>query len=210
MFKVTPTVMTRAEAHSQGLRTYYTGVPCRRGHLSARTVAQGACMECMGAFKTQAAKNAFDSNLVPYASQGVWRPKYWDFETLKRFNEAVQKLVHTWEDAPPVVPVVEARKFRKIYGENYYSANAITGKDGEQYDLWFTQKEGPRPQACVREHGGPNAQYFEILTDAGLLELPWVFMNNRWYALDGKTGQVHPVVKDEQLDNALSTYGVDG
>lgn len=41
------TLVTRAEAIRWGLRTYYTGVPCKHDHLSRRTVSNGSCNECV-------------------------------------------------------------------------------------------------------------------------------------------------------------------
>ena len=38
-------IITRKEAKEKGLRRYYTGEPCRRGHLTERRI-DGACIEC--------------------------------------------------------------------------------------------------------------------------------------------------------------------
>jgi len=37
---------TRAEATDALERYYYTGKPCKNGHLSKRETITGACMEC--------------------------------------------------------------------------------------------------------------------------------------------------------------------
>lgn len=39
-------VISRANAKELGLRRYFTGEPCRHGHLSERYVACGRCVEC--------------------------------------------------------------------------------------------------------------------------------------------------------------------
>lgn len=39
-------VISRADAKKLGLRRYFTGEPCRHGHLSERYVACGRCVEC--------------------------------------------------------------------------------------------------------------------------------------------------------------------
>lgn len=36
---------TRSEARQLGVNRYFTGVPCKQGHLAARTI-QGTCIEC--------------------------------------------------------------------------------------------------------------------------------------------------------------------
>lgn len=36
---------SRSEAKALGIKRYFTGVPCKRGHLAPRTI-QGTCLEC--------------------------------------------------------------------------------------------------------------------------------------------------------------------
>lgn len=38
--------ISKKEAASIGLRKYYTGVPCKRGHLSERFIGNGGCCQC--------------------------------------------------------------------------------------------------------------------------------------------------------------------
>lgn len=42
----TGVIVTRAEARALGLKHYYTGKPCVRGHLVSRLVSKGVCCEC--------------------------------------------------------------------------------------------------------------------------------------------------------------------
>jgi hypothetical protein len=39
-------VISKKEAESLGLRKYYTGIPCKRGHLSERFIGNGGCCQC--------------------------------------------------------------------------------------------------------------------------------------------------------------------
>lgn len=39
-------IITRAEARAAGLRKYYTGKPCSRGHFAERLVKNADCSEC--------------------------------------------------------------------------------------------------------------------------------------------------------------------
>lgn len=41
----------RKEARIQGLKRYYTGKPCKRGHVDERYVANGRCLSCMDKWK---------------------------------------------------------------------------------------------------------------------------------------------------------------
>jgi hypothetical protein len=40
-------VITRQDAREQGLTRYFTGKPCKRGHLSERMTSNGSCWECV-------------------------------------------------------------------------------------------------------------------------------------------------------------------
>jgi len=39
-------VITRKQAVENGLKKYFTGIPCMHGHLSERTTRSGSCREC--------------------------------------------------------------------------------------------------------------------------------------------------------------------
>jgi hypothetical protein len=39
-------IVTLAEARAEGLARYFTGKPCKRGHVAERTVVSRACLEC--------------------------------------------------------------------------------------------------------------------------------------------------------------------
>ena len=41
--------ITKAEAKARGLSRYFTGKPCRRGHVVERWVANGGCATCKAA-----------------------------------------------------------------------------------------------------------------------------------------------------------------
>ena len=38
--------VTRKEAQARGLKAYYTGKPCPRGHVAERRVSNAVCAEC--------------------------------------------------------------------------------------------------------------------------------------------------------------------
>lgn len=39
-------IISRSEAKAKGLKTYFTGNPCKHGHLSARQVSNSTCTSC--------------------------------------------------------------------------------------------------------------------------------------------------------------------
>lgn len=49
-------VVTRAKAISLGLSMYFTGVPCRNGHLCLRHVEQSTCVECRSMWSRKGAE----------------------------------------------------------------------------------------------------------------------------------------------------------
>jgi hypothetical protein len=40
-------IINRDVAHASGLKRYFTGVPCKRGHVVERYVSTGACKDCL-------------------------------------------------------------------------------------------------------------------------------------------------------------------
>ena len=46
MKELSQAIVTRAEARAQGLTRYFTGKPCKHGHVSERMRSSGACVEC--------------------------------------------------------------------------------------------------------------------------------------------------------------------
>lgn len=41
-----PTIISAEQARRLGLHRYFTGVPCKHGHLAERTIARSQCMAC--------------------------------------------------------------------------------------------------------------------------------------------------------------------
>jgi hypothetical protein len=59
-------LVTRAEAKAQGKKRYFTGKPCRHGHISERRVVGSACVECV---------NLRRDPSLNYAKVKAWRAK---------------------------------------------------------------------------------------------------------------------------------------
>jgi len=59
-----PIPASRNEAIRVGARHFYTGIPCKRGHLSERTTINGRCVLCNRedtAYQRQRAKEAIQN-----------------------------------------------------------------------------------------------------------------------------------------------------
>jgi hypothetical protein len=42
-------IISRSEAKARGLKTYFTGKPCKHGHVAIRQTSNGSCRECSDA-----------------------------------------------------------------------------------------------------------------------------------------------------------------
>ena len=51
--KILREIVDRASARSRGLSRFYTGKPCKRGHITDRHVVSGSCVLCLRAVTRQ-------------------------------------------------------------------------------------------------------------------------------------------------------------
>jgi hypothetical protein len=58
-------VVTRKQAREAKLGTYYTGEPCKHGHLAERYTASGACKDCLKAAQNGVRNPASDGLNLP-------------------------------------------------------------------------------------------------------------------------------------------------
>ena len=58
-------VMTKDEARLKGLKRYFTGTPCKRGHFSERDIPLGECLACRKAQRTRhIGRSAVAGNII--------------------------------------------------------------------------------------------------------------------------------------------------
>jgi hypothetical protein len=98
----------RREAANAGRKTYFTGVPCKHGHMCARYVTNGGCLECvtMKRLKLPAPEYVFTPPPVllfePIRPEHVELLKQyfvnWTDQTLKGWG------YRTFADGPIVIP----------------------------------------------------------------------------------------------------------
>lgn len=94
--------MTRAEAKSVGARTYFTGNPCKQGHISERTTINGTCIECgNAACQRWGAKNHARRlrYYAEYRAQTVDQRSAWGKVYRAANAEAVKKRAADWNAA---------------------------------------------------------------------------------------------------------------
>lgn len=91
--KPQPQVISRQAAHAAGLLRFYTGAPCRRGHLAERYVSTGGCLECASTgFKFR--RNTFSHELAPFYSQRLWVPRAYEPADLQALEKYLQCCIH--------------------------------------------------------------------------------------------------------------------
>lgn len=98
-------IMSRAAARAQGLKQYFTGKPCKHGHLCKRQVASGSCYDCL----KRHSKN--------------WRAANPDkvLRSWKKWRVANSETVKKWKAASASRP--EVRERRKVYQATWYQTN---------------------------------------------------------------------------------------
>ncbi len=84
-------ILSRNEAKARGLVRYFTGIPCRCGHVSERFVSEGACVDCKNtAYRNRYAKNPdkhrIKSRKQYWSEPDVWRNRRREYQ--KRAPEA--------------------------------------------------------------------------------------------------------------------------
>lgn len=66
-----PAVISRPEAKARGLKHYYTGAPCKHGHVAERMTSNGVCLACSPSIARRARAN--ESRAVAAERRKRWR-----------------------------------------------------------------------------------------------------------------------------------------
>jgi hypothetical protein len=64
-------IIKRKEALTKGLKRYYTGKPCKHGHLSERFVSNKGCLSCLQ-YHTKKYRNCIDNKAKIKATRQQW------------------------------------------------------------------------------------------------------------------------------------------
>lgn len=147
--------VTRAEAKEVGKKRYFTGKPCRHGHISERRVVGAACVECI--------KLRIDPKLS-YAKVKAWRAKNPGKRTEEarkyraKYPEKISAKSKRWRDknveTRRPIEAEQARKRRKSDPEgNRRRIRAFK----ERQELKLTEVAG-RPRAAKCEVCGNAGQ----------------------------------------------------
>lgn len=120
-------IISRKEAKTQELKRYYTGKPCKHGHLSERHVSSGSCLECANIYYVGNKKKIdkrkhkwYENNKVQHAYSGtIWRQihreevnaksKEWWKNNKEKHNETAKK----WRTNNPEIVARNKRTYLK-------------------------------------------------------------------------------------------------
>lgn len=88
---------TREQAAQNGRMFFFTGKPCKHGHIEPRYVSTSGCIGCLHKYKKLFAKNPFTKDKVPFDASGLWVSKRLNQEQRIQLGEYIQKCVDTFE-----------------------------------------------------------------------------------------------------------------
>ncbi len=89
-------VISREAAAASGLKTFYTGEPCKHGHVARRYITNAGCLECAAKWKRLGAKNAQSHDLVPHLGVSLWRSRRLTPEQLKGLDPYLQQCIDSY------------------------------------------------------------------------------------------------------------------
>lgn len=94
----TPTAHSRLEAIANGERVFFTGRPCKRGHMSNRLTSNSNCITCRDTVHAEkekarrvAKRKALLANRPPKPPTAPWKPSPEAYERLKERSRAWHK-----------------------------------------------------------------------------------------------------------------------
>jgi len=65
-------LITREQAYTQGRIKFFTGKPCKQGHVDQRYVSGGGCVACMNRYLPR--RHPFRKDLSAYICPKLWVP----------------------------------------------------------------------------------------------------------------------------------------
>lgn len=82
-------IISRKAAFEMGLRRFYTGIPCKHGHVAERFVVNGGCTACVNK-SYRHRQNAFSHDLKAFNSSRLWVHSTLQAEELPKLERYLQ------------------------------------------------------------------------------------------------------------------------
>lgn len=114
-------IISKIEAKSQDLKRYYTGEPCKRGHVSERKISSGDCIECVNlksrvkcATDEQREKDKLYRSTEEYKRRKNYNKRVLDHKRI--IDDSLKKLNNRKRACESYISKSDA----KLYGLKYY------------------------------------------------------------------------------------------
>lgn len=160
-------IITRAEAQQQGLAHYFTGIPCRNGHVSVRGVKKWNCLECDRNHK--AAERVRDPERVRANER----------KTASKHREKKAQYVRDWRKAnPEYISIKTKERWDAIKSDP--AAHAAHNEQMRAY--WMNRRRQENVPTRSEFHGKRYQQAVERTEALGLVRITEKLGTN-----DGKT-----------------------
>lgn len=131
-------IITRKEAAQQGLSRYYTGKPCKHGHITERRTTTGYCEDCN---KAKYKANRQDEE---YLRKERERNKRWKRANKDKINARRRVRDKEWYVPPPPSP----RQIAMEAGEKLY----FTGKPCQNGHVYYRKVSCGSCVICKKEY----------------------------------------------------------
>lgn len=143
--------MSREDAKAAGLKSYFDGQPCPRGHSSARIVKDNACRECGRARMNNWRRN----NRERANANELRRNKRWRAEHPEKWKQRSREYARRKHAAHPEIhrraqakwDAKNADAIKRISAEKYQRNKA---KCDERSRLWYLNHRDVRNAKCSR------------------------------------------------------------
>lgn len=102
-----PEIITRAEARAGGLKRFFTGKPCKHGHISERYVSDRCCATCEREGKRRYRATHPDHQAKATKRHCEWRKKNpirlaaWRYQWAAKNREKLNKYAREWRANNP-------------------------------------------------------------------------------------------------------------
>lgn len=129
-----PRIISRKDAMVAGLDRYFTGTPCKHGHVDLRYTINLTCCECV---RQKARKRKLDNpELVKQICRKSWVKNY--YKHVKQNSERIKK----WRRANPERAELARKRHyekhagaKKSYARRWYHANKLRAKTNHL--VWY-------------------------------------------------------------------------